>query len=110
MPGPAIFLLHINDLPDDAVCNIAVYAVGTTFYCKRDQVSDWWQQLELILNLNLICTMDSCKKWFVHFKARTCHLVLIHSSNGSVTIHVKIGGSASDEKSSCKMQSLSFCC
>ena len=40
MPGPAIFLLHINDLPDDAVCNIAVYAVGTTFYCKSDQVSD----------------------------------------------------------------------
>ena len=40
MPGPAIFLLHINDLPDDTVCNIAVYAVGTTFYCKSDEVSD----------------------------------------------------------------------
>ena len=40
MPGPAIFLLHINDLPDDAVCNIVVYAVGTTSYCKSDQVSD----------------------------------------------------------------------
>ena len=26
------FLLHINDLPDDGVCNIAIYADDTTVY------------------------------------------------------------------------------
>ena len=45
--GPILFLLYINDLPDDAICNIAIYADDTTFYSKCDQVSDLWQQLEL---------------------------------------------------------------
>ena len=28
--GPTLFLLYINELPDDVICNIAVYADGTT--------------------------------------------------------------------------------
>ena len=49
--GPTLFLLYINDLPDDVICNIAIYADYTTFYCKCDQASDLWQQLELASEL-----------------------------------------------------------
>ena len=42
--GPTLFLLNINDLLD-VICNIAIYAVNTTFYSKCDQVSDLKQQL-----------------------------------------------------------------
>ena len=45
---------YINDPPDNAICNIAIYTDDTTFYSKCDQASDLWQQLELLLNLNLI--------------------------------------------------------
>ena len=45
--GPTPFLLYINDLPDDVICNIAIYANDTTLYFKCDQESDLWQQLEL---------------------------------------------------------------
>ena len=45
---PSLFLLYINDLPDDAICNIAIYANVTTLYSKCDQASDLWQQLELV--------------------------------------------------------------
>ena len=38
--GPTLFLLYINDLLDDVICNIAIYADDTTFYSKCDQVSD----------------------------------------------------------------------
>ena len=38
---PTLFLLHINDLPDDVICNID----DTTLYSKCDQASDLWQQL-----------------------------------------------------------------
>ena len=37
----------MNDLPDDVICNIAIYADQTTLYSKCDQASDLWQQLEL---------------------------------------------------------------
>ena len=30
----------INDLPDDVICNIAIYADNTTHYSKCDQASD----------------------------------------------------------------------
>ena len=31
-----LFLLYINDLPDDVTCNIAIYADDTTLYSKCD--------------------------------------------------------------------------
>ena len=44
---PTLFLLYINDLPDDVICDNAIYADDSTLCCKYDQASDLWQQLEL---------------------------------------------------------------
>ena len=49
--GPTLFLLYINDLPDNVICDIAIYADDTTLYSKCDQASDLWQQLELASEL-----------------------------------------------------------
>ena len=38
--GSAPFLLYIDDLPDDAICNNAICVDGTTLYSKCDQTSD----------------------------------------------------------------------
>ena len=51
---PTLFLLYINDLPDNDICNIAIYADNATLYFKFDETFDVWQQLELNLNLILI--------------------------------------------------------
>ena len=45
------FSYYINDLPDDVICNIAIYADDTTLDSKFDQVSNLWQQLELASEL-----------------------------------------------------------
>ena len=42
---PTLFLLYINDLTDDVICDIAIYGDNTTLYSKFDQASDLWQLL-----------------------------------------------------------------
>ena len=42
---------EVNDLPDDVICDIAIYADDTTLYSKCDRASDLWQQLELASEL-----------------------------------------------------------
>ena len=49
--GPTLFLLYINDLPDDVICNIACYTDDIPLYPKCDLASDLWQQLELVSEL-----------------------------------------------------------
>ena len=34
--GPTFFLLYINDLPGNIICDIAIYADDTTLYPKCD--------------------------------------------------------------------------
>ena len=40
--GPTLFVLYTDDLPDDVICNILIYADDTTFYSKCDQASHLW--------------------------------------------------------------------
>ena len=61
--GLTLFLLYINDLPDNGIYDIAIYA-DDTVYSKCDQASDLWQQLELASELksDLRATVDWGKK------------------------------------------------
>ena len=108
--GPTLFLPYINDLPDDVICDIAIYADDTTLYSKCDWASDLWQQLELASELesDLRDTMDWGKKWLVDFNAGKTQLVLFDRSNNNGSIDVKMGGSILEEKSSFKMLGLTF--
>ena len=60
--GPTLFLLYINDLPDDVICDIGIYADDTTLYSKCDQASDVWQQLKLTFEVEIRDTVDWSKK------------------------------------------------
>ena len=100
--GPTLFLLYINDLPDDVICNIAIYVDDTTHYSKSDQASDLWQQLELASELesDLRDTADWGRKWLVDFNAGKTQLVLFDRSKNTGAIDVKMNGSVLEEKSS----------
>ena len=108
--GPTLFLLNINDLPDDVICNIAIYADNTTLYSKCDQTSNLWQQLELVSELesDLRDTVDCGKKWLVDFNAGKTQLVSFDRSKNTGTIDDKMDGSVLEEKTSFKMLGLTF--
>ena len=98
--GPTLFLLYINDLPDDVICNIATYADDATLYSKCDQASDLWQQLELASELesDLRDTVDWGRKWLVDFNAGKTQLVSFDRPKNTGAIDVKMDGSVLEEK------------
>ena len=84
--------LYTNDLRDDVICDIAIYADDTTLYSKCDQASDLWQQLELASELesDLRDTVDWGKKWLVDFNASKTQLVSIDQSNNTGSIDLRM--------------------
>ena len=108
--GPTLLLLYINNLPDNVICNIAVYAGDTTLYSKCDQASDLWQQLELASELesDLQDTVDWGRKWLVDFNAGKTQLVSLDRSKNTGAIDVKMDVSVLEEKSFFKMLGLTF--
>ena len=105
--GPTLFLLYINDLPDDVVCNIAIYADDTTLYSKCDQASDLWQQVELASELESDL-QDRGRKWHIDFYAGKTQLVSFDCSKNTGDIDVKMDGCVLEEKTSFKMLGLTF--
>ena len=108
--GPTSFLLYINDIPDDVICNIAIYADDTTLYRKREHAFQLWQQLELAFELksDLQDTVDWVREWLVDCNTRKTHQVLFDQCKNASTIDVKMDGSVLGEKSSFKLLALTF--
>ena len=97
--GSTIFLMYINDLPNDFVYDIAIYANDTTVYSKCGEGSDLLQQLELASELesDLRGTVYWGRKW-LDFNAGKTHLVSFDWSNNTAAIDVKRDGSVLEEK------------
>ena len=102
--------VYINDLPANVICDIAIYADDTILYSKCDQTSDLWQQLELASELesDLRDTVDWGRKWLIDFNDGKIQLVSFDWSNNTGAIHMKMDGSAFEEKPSFKMLGLTL--
>ena len=91
-------LLYFNDLSDDVIFSIAIYADDITPYSKCHQVSDLWQQLEFASELNLAYeTIEWGRKWLVDFNAGKTQLVSFDQSKNTGAIDVKMDGSVLGE-------------
>ena len=87
----------INDLSDDVICNIVIYADNTTHYSKCDQASDLWQQLELVSELESGLRRSRLGQicWFQCWKNSA---FLLDWSNNTGVIYMKMDGSVAEEK------------
>ena len=93
--------MYISDLPDDVICNIAIYPDDTNPHSDCDQAPDLWQQLELTSELesDLRDTVDWGMKWLDDFNAGKTQLVLFDHSNNNGSIDVKMDQSVLEESS-----------
>ena len=114
--GPTLFLLYINDFPDDVICNIVIYADDNSLWSlliivsKCDKASDLWQQLELAeLQSNLRDTVDWDRKWLIDFNAWKTQIVSLDQSYNTGAIELKMNGSVLEEKSCFKIMGLQAC-
>ena len=48
------FLLSINDIPDDIICNIAIYVDAYTLFSKCDQGSELESYYETVVGSDLL--------------------------------------------------------
>ena len=111
--GPFLFLhfsLYINDLPEDFICNIVIYANDNALYSKCDQASELWEHLQLASELesDLPDTVNWGRKWLNDFIAGKTQLVLFGQFNNTSGIDVKMDGPVLEERSSIKMLGLTF--
>ena len=99
--GPTLFLLYINDLPDDVISDIAMLMILLSILnVIRHMICG--NSLNWLLNLNLIYETlwtGARPQW---------QLVSFDQSNNTGAIDVKVNGSALEEKSSFKMLGLIF--
>ena len=100
---------YTNDLPDDVIDNIAIYADDTTLYSKRDQISNLCLELASQRESDLRSTVDRDMNWLICFNTRKVQAALLDWFNNSRAVDVKLDGSVL-EKSSIKMLGLSFSC
>ena len=68
------------NLPDDVICNIAIYADETTLYSNCDQASE--------LESDLQDTVDWGRKWLVDFNSGKSQLVSFDRSKNTGAIDV----------------------
>ena len=108
--GPTVFLQYINHLPDDVICNIAIYTDSTTLYSKCYWATDLWQQPELAseVDSDLRDTVDWGRKLLVDFNAGKTQWVSFDWSNKTGAIDVKMDWSVLEGKSSFKMLGFTF--
>ena len=76
--GPTLFLLDINALHYNGICDIAIFTDDTTLYSNCDQTFGLWRKLELASELesDLQDTVDWARKWLVDFNSGKTQLVL----------------------------------
>ena len=71
--GPTFFLLYINDLPDDVICDTAIYAHDTTVLeiraGQRSITANLWPLTTHIFHVMIIVTGGFFKKSFFIFRS-----------------------------------------
>ena len=83
--GPTLFLLYINDLPDNMISKLVMYADDTTLFNSTERKTDSAQRQRLcdVLNADLQTIAEWGSKWQVSFNSSKTQSILFSRSKGN---------------------------
>ena len=107
--GPILFLLFINDLPDDLLSQIAIYADDTTVYDCQEE-TDAFSMLDQArcLESDLQDIVEWGKKWLVTFNAGKTKLLSVSKCHRATPFSIPMNGKDLPENNSFRLLGLTF--
>ena len=107
--GPILFLVFINDLPDDLLSQIAIYADDTTVYDCREN-TDEFSMCEQAgsLQLDLEDIVEWGEKWLVTFNAAKTKLLSVSRCHKAPLTPISMNDRDLPENDSFRLLGLTF--
>mgnify|MGYP003323128865 FL=1 len=107
--GPTLFLVFINDLPDEVLSRIGIYADDTTLYSSLGK-SGIFEKVESAgeLELDLCSIVEWGNRWLVTFNATKTKLLSFNRHRDPLLVPVKMSGIELPEETSFRLLGLTF--
>jgi len=107
--GPLLFLIFINDLPDEILSKLVIYADDTTLYSSLERSKEIeWDRLELAADLeyDLRTITEWGDQWLVSFNSAKTKLLSINKFKHPNLPPISMGGKALPENSEVRLLGL----
>ena len=95
--GPILFLVYINDLPDDIVSQVRLFADDTAIYLTLENKSD---SDKLQRDLDRLQTWEA--RWYMGFNPSKCQVVRVTSSRNPLQTQYILNGQVLEAVSSAR--------
>ena len=107
--GPTLFLVFINDLPDEVLSRIGIYADDTTLYSCLGKAGVF-ERVESAaeLEVDLHSIVEWGNKWLVSFNATKTKLLSFNRHRDPLLLPVKMSGTELPEETSFRLLGLTF--
>ena len=108
--GPILFLIFINDLPDDLMCRVGIFADDTTLYSGLPKPSCIFDKVELAADLesDLRAVVEWGDKWLVTFNCTKTKLLSINRYHDPFLPSVNMSGEELPENELIRLLGLYF--
>ena len=107
--GPTLFLVFINDLPDEVLSRIGIYADDTTLYSCLGKAGAFERVESAVeLEVDLHSIVEWGNKWLVSFNATKTKLLSFNRHRDPLSVSVKMSGTELPEETSFRLLGLTF--
>ena len=108
--GPTLFLIFINDLPDNILSKVAIYADDTTVYSCLGKTNDVFDKVEMAaeIEVDLRTVVEWDDKWLVTFNSSKAKLLSINRFKDPFLPSVMMNGTELPENSHFRLLGLTF--